>query len=530
MDMKKFIILFCIITGGFSQIPNNPDSLNARKKYSYVGDLSEHLYGGKGEFGCLDNLPVPSWFKGNTIVDIEVDCQGYIYIADKRNKRVMKYSKAGKFIWQTEGKILPLDVEVDKQGNLYVVEGPTVDILYDYPDDLTKGVYKFSADGKMIRHYISTIPQDWNTGTAAIKKNGEMVLIEGSNKKNWIKIFDQDFSILKKDTIYINNGPIKICIGDSQNIYLVCGSILRKLNADYQDIWSINLPLNYGYPNQSNIHIDYDYMKNCISVLFHANNEKNKSEMFIISPDGVITDTIAFNIKPYRFIISNQNGICYTALFDSSVVFIYDDKESLVTEVKSIVNFTGQYFRPGDIRIIDNKICIYDFSLGKKIFYDKFNHFLEEQKIIPEDTIKEEYPEVNFKKTEAPMRLRKCIKDDSERLYFLFSGYGGYHAIQIFDSDKHFIKEIVLPSTESLFSYEDIVISKNGYIFVTHSLGYILMYNINGEKIDEFGKGIFASEPVDCGSGLWRIAVDNENNIYAIDQIDNTIKKFAIMK
>jgi hypothetical protein len=87
-----------------------------------------------------------------------------------------------------------------------------------------------------------------------------------------------------------------------------------------------------------------------------------------------------------------------------------------------------------------------------------------------------------------------------------------------------------LPTTESLFSYGDIVVSQDGYIFVAHSFGHILKYNIDGEMLDDFGQGDFASEPVDCGSGLYRITVDDENNLYAIDQIENTIKKFSIVK
>lgn len=106
------------------------------KKYGYVGDFGEKVFGGEGEFGYVDIDIYQGWFKRNPIVDIEVDNQRNIYVADKIRQRVLKYNANGEFVWQTTSSILPLDIEVDQHGNLYIIEGPTAEVLWELPGSI----------------------------------------------------------------------------------------------------------------------------------------------------------------------------------------------------------------------------------------------------------------------------------------------------------------------------------------------------------------------------------------------------------
>jgi len=499
------------------------------QKYGYVGDFGEKAFGGEGEFGYIDKGIGHGWFKRNPIVDIELDNQRNVYIADKINKRIVKYNSKGDFIWQTQRSILPLDIETDQDGNLYIVEGPTTEILYELPDQL-HSISKYTPQGEILLHFAFPERSNPYAGAAAFDENGQIILIDKYFKRFWIKQFDNNLRVTRKAAFEITHpGPFKVCLGDSGYIYVVKGYHLTKMSSSYDSLWTVILPTAHKWPSQSKIFITYNKTNQVVYVIFHAARDEDKSQIFIVNSNGIIQETQIYDAKPYIYIISNADGECFKAMYDSSSIRIFDMSDSLIVMLDGSSTTKGQFLVPSHIELINNDLCVYDKYLKKKTIYDKNGHFLHEKALESSDPVKETYPEVKFKEADEHMNVEDFTRDQSGKMYFLFSS-PGYCAIQIFNQSGKFLKEINLPASASIVNYKQIAVSNDNYIYVACNIGKIIIIDYEGHQIDEFGHGAFTAEPVDCLCGMGQIVIDSDKNVYAIDAFSNSIKKFVLVK
>lgn len=514
--------------------------------YEYIGDFGSRLFSGKGEFGTLDPYYPPEWWTVNPIIDITVDNQGSVFLADRWNKRISKFDASGNFLWTTKQKILPLDIEADEYGNLYVMDGKVADRVSKLPDAVCK-ILKLSSEGEIIAACTRFDLTNPRVGVGIVVSENELWTIEGWYRYG-IEKFNEDLRIVErfeyKGTPSYFRSFFKLCEGEHRDVlYILEGRKLKKVETNGNVLWTRDFILEDIDIYESRATIKLDKQEGIVCVLFQSSSYKTDSKLVKVDTLGNVLSIESYPLKPYRYLISNPEGEFFTAKFDSSYVFIYDRNDSLITFVNGSSSTKGQFLTPSYIQVDENdRVLVYDKILKKKILYDEKGNFIKETTLdFKIDIPPSSYPDIKFGGLKKNTKPEGCAKGRDGKLYFLFSwatpqisktptGLNiNYHGIQVYDQKKNFLKEIILPCTE-IFGYIDIEVTDDGLIYVAHNAGRIIIYNYDGEKIDEFGRGVFSAEPVDCYSGLSQIAIDSQKRVYAVDGIDASVKKFVLVR
>jgi sugar lactone lactonase YvrE len=160
-----------IDAGGFVYVV---DSLNYRiQKFNPNGNFIK-MWGspgtGDGEFGTTD-----SWDYGEGPCGIAGYGSDYIYVIDKGNNRIQKFTSDGEYLtqWGTEGSedgqfIDPTGVAVDGDGNVYVA------------DQGNNRVQKFSSNGEFLSKWANYSP--WGI---AVDEDGYVYVSYGNNIRKY---------------------------------------------------------------------------------------------------------------------------------------------------------------------------------------------------------------------------------------------------------------------------------------------------------------------------------------------------------
>lgn len=191
---KEFIILSCLgREGSLPRQLKSPRGLAISGRNDlFVADTGNHriqIFSLKGLilrdiWGSVDSLGNPVKGSGGgqfyEPTDVAVDNRENVYVVDKGNNRIQKFSKRGQFILkfgemgEDEGKFLsPVHIAVDKKDRLYVV------------DEKKNYVQVFDSEGK----YITKIEgpeeeaESFRPLAIAIDREGNVYIGEGSGKK-----------------------------------------------------------------------------------------------------------------------------------------------------------------------------------------------------------------------------------------------------------------------------------------------------------------------------------------------------------
>ena len=112
--------------------------------------------------------------------DVAIDSLGNVYVADRGNNRIQKFTSDGQFItmWGGEGHLdQPMSVTVDYLDNVYVL-------------DLSRGIHMFTSDGAFIADWAgigSGIGEVINPEGMAFNSKGELYV--GDIGNNRIRVY-----------------------------------------------------------------------------------------------------------------------------------------------------------------------------------------------------------------------------------------------------------------------------------------------------------------------------------------------------
>jgi phage tail-like protein len=191
---KRFATLDCLGgEGGMARQLRGPRGLAISEDNDLlVADTGNHriqIFSLKGLalraiWGAVDQYGKPAKGSGegqfNQPADVAIDSQGNVYVADKGNKRIQKFTKEGKFILmfgeeeEGEAKLSePSHIAIDKENRLYVIDEDK-----DY-------VPVFDSSGKYLTKIEAPaeVAGPFRPLAIAIDKEGNVYLGEGSGKR-----------------------------------------------------------------------------------------------------------------------------------------------------------------------------------------------------------------------------------------------------------------------------------------------------------------------------------------------------------
>jgi hypothetical protein len=136
-------------------------------KFSHSGECI-------GKFG--NEGDAPGQFRNAR--SIACDTEGFLYVADKGNKRIQKLTKEGHYVlhWSTEGLNndefnTPEDIAVDKENTVYVL-------------DTNGAVLMFTNEGKLIRTAVNSLAV-FQPQAIALGSNGNFFIAENYSVKQF---------------------------------------------------------------------------------------------------------------------------------------------------------------------------------------------------------------------------------------------------------------------------------------------------------------------------------------------------------
>jgi len=190
-----------------------------RDGFIYVADTENHriqkftkdgqlvsLWGksgdGDGEFDAPD--------------DIAADIDGFIYVSDTLNQRIQKFTANGEFVhsWGNPGDefFLPSGIAADNRGGLCVLNADN------------KGVYRFTTDGRFIAKWgIADDGGNSDFNGIAVDGSGRIVAVDRDQSR--VRIYSADGRLLDQWDARGEgpgelDGPAGITVGPSGNLYV----------------------------------------------------------------------------------------------------------------------------------------------------------------------------------------------------------------------------------------------------------------------------------------------------------------------
>lgn len=139
-------------------------------------------------------------------VGIAIDKNKTVYIADRGDKKVKKFTAGGEFITEWKTLYIPRAIAVDESGNVYVAEMSSI----------TQGlIEKFNSEGKLIKKW--TYPGEF-VGGVAVSKN---FLYLGNNSRRSIDKFTLEGELVKSfGKFAVCCGYLDVAVDSEENIYV----------------------------------------------------------------------------------------------------------------------------------------------------------------------------------------------------------------------------------------------------------------------------------------------------------------------
>lgn len=308
----------------------------------------------------------------NQQTDLFIDGDGYLYVADTKNNRVVKITKNGDFveeITEADGLSLnePQGVFVSETGELYI------------GDTGNSRIVEFSSDGTLVKTYgkpDSPMLSDVQiysptkigmsaTGALYVLMGENIMLLDSSNTfRGFIGQSDIGFDFTdwllrlvasdeqKKSIEKRNADPyLNFCLDSKGMIYA------SSLDTQEGQIKVLNTVGNNIYRKVGTLANDWQALKDLISDVFSGNLQSKSFTYGEVTEDG----------KPARFadICVDKNGIVTVIDSNTCKIYQYDSQGNLLAVFGGKGSAQGEFYLPSSM-VVDDEGCLYvlDQSYG----------------------------------------------------------------------------------------------------------------------------------------------------------------------
>jgi len=516
------------------------------------------------DFKYFKMYPTPKnlWYF-NTIKDIALDSKDNVYVLDKTNHRVIKYSPKGQLlsVWGKKGAETgefkePEEIDIDINDNIYVC------------DSGNNRIQKFNPDNEFMQLWEGELLTDWLSESASFQKarmisldtKGNIYISNGHEIKKFnpiLNILEEKFvPEIESYILYINDMDVDI-LG---NIYVVnYGGYIYKYNNKGNKLLVFDRAREF---NHENIAIDK-------AGYIYADDSKNNGVVQFNDRGEFITNwSLADNLKNTLEITSidiDLYGNIYTAFFGELNFDIHERSYKIETQRGAIKKHSstgkpilswqsfgsgsGQFFHPnGMITDHDDHLYVCDQHnqrIQKLIDDNKWvNWTTEEIDMIPYDIALYDRPKndlfyVTDIKNNRILRFNENGFIDEIFGDLLLRSPRGididqHNFIYVADSDNYRIIKLDLACNiieenwqtfKETSTPNDIAIDRNNnWIFVSDSLSNcIFKFDYQGNELCRWG-----NDEINVGklNSPYGIALNNDN-IFVANQKNNNILVYS---
>ena len=494
---------------------------------------------------------------------IAIDSSGYVYVADKDNHRIQKFTSNGQFVtkWGSlgteDGQFInePVDIAIDKSGYLYVLEGGN-------------RIQKFTSNGKFVTKWGSPGSGDGQFKGSlgiAIDRNSYIYVSDTENAR--IQKFTSDGQFVTKwgsqgsgDGQF--SSPRGIAIDSSGNVFVAdtdnaCiqkftskGKFIAKWGSYGDGDSQFRYPYGIAIDKSGDIYVtDYVWVKKFTSkgefIVKWGRGWGSENGEFVY-PAGIamdssgnvyIVDSGNFRIQKLtsngQFIAKwgslgngagqfvGQEGI---AVDSSGYVYVADTWNARIQTFTSDGQFISKWGSEGDR---DGEFY-YPFAIaidssGNVYVADTYGHRIEKFTADGHFLTKWGSEGTGDSQFNKP---RGIAIDSSGNVYVVEADYEANHRLQKFTSNGDFITKWGSQGEgDGEFNYpEGIAVDSSGYVYVADKENNrIQKFTSSGDFITKWGSygtgdGQFG-EPID-------IAIDKNGYVYVLETANHRVQKF----
>jgi len=411
---------------------------------------------GDGQIGQIED----SWEMG-----IAVDRAGSVYVADRGNHRVQKFTSNGKFLakWGTEGTedgefIRPDVIAVEGSGNILVV---------DHPKLKESRIQKFDPDGMFISKW--TVP----TGVLALDMSGNAY----ASPEGTIEKYDPSGKLIAKWGKWgkgdeeLGGWVAGICVDASGNVYVSDTINMRVKKFDSKGKFVQKWAVDLGWGGSLPYHLAVDGAENVYA------SDSSDIRIWKLSPDGKVAAEFRMQLPPMEAQFCAPGGMAVDA---SGNIYVVDSA-------------TIQWGKPRIQKFDPNGEFIMQWG-GPDTAKGEFKHPVS----VALDASGNAY-----------------VTDKSS------------HCIHKFDAQGKFIKSWGGKGTDDgqFDTPEGIAVDRSGNVYVCdRQNSRIQKFDSNGRFLAKWGKEGSGDGEFHFPAA---VALDKEGNVYVADSDNNRIQKFT---
>jgi sugar lactone lactonase YvrE len=372
-------------------------------------------------------------------MDIAVDAQGFVYVADTWNDQIQKLTNTGQIVtkWgmngSDEGQFqTPVSIATYQDKN-------TMQIYVFVVDQYNHRIQKFTDTGDFILSwgsYGSEKGQFQSPSGIAVGKNGIVYVADTGNSRIQTFTVSGEWYQQWTNTSGIMLSPCALTLDSSENVYVADSEsqsiITFTNNGQILQIWRTDSLNRYFKPSGiAYIKVDQN------EILLVSDSENNSIQSFktdgtLLADHEVILQKLTSNLNHPVGIAANNNKLYIADASNNRIISVQISPEIIVSQWGSQSTQKGFFIRPNGIIISENGLMV---SSGISVV-PQMNHLV--QQFTTTGTFIEQWPNINSLEDNSDYLFNSPSDMAYDGLFYYVLDSGNHRLLQ-FDTKGHLL-------------------------------------------------------------------------------------------